>query len=62
MPAESLVYVFSHGQFIQAIRSLIVDSELSEREKMRKFWGKGSPAIANGERIELSFQGGSWRP
>lgn len=35
------MYVFSRGQFIQAVRSL--DHGLTEREKMRKFWGKGSP-------------------
>jgi len=35
-PTAALVYVFSHGQFIQAVRSLVVDSELSDREKMRK--------------------------
>lgn len=55
-PASSLAYVFSHGQFIQAVRSLIVDAELSGWEKMRKFWGKGSPAIANGERVEVQHR------
>ena len=61
MPENALVYVFSHGQFIQAVRSLVIDSELSERDKMRKFWGKGSPAIANAELVELSVEGGVWR-
>ncbi len=61
LPAMSLVYVFSHGQFIQAVRSLVVDSALSGREKMQRFWGKGSPAIANTERIELNFSAGVWR-
>ncbi len=61
LPAESLVYVFSHGQFIQAIRSLAGDHELSDREKMRKFWGKGSPAIANAERVQLMIEAGVWR-
>jgi probable phosphoglycerate mutase len=61
LPTESLVYVFSHGQFIQAVRSLILDSELTDREKMRKFWGKGSPAIGNAERIELRLEDGVWR-
>ena len=61
LPAESLVYVFSHGQFIQAVRSLIVDSELTDREKMRKFWGEGSPAIVNAELVELSFDAEVWR-
>jgi len=60
LPAESIVYVFSHGQFIQAVRSLVVDSELSNREKMRRFWGKGSPAIANAERIEMEWREGEW--
>lgn len=61
LPVESLVYVFSHGQFIQAVRSSIVDAELTDQEKMRKFWGKGSPAIANAELVELSFDAGIWR-
>jgi broad specificity phosphatase PhoE len=60
LPVESLVFVFSHGQFIQAIRSLVVDYELSERERMRKFWGKGSPAIANAEQIVLKMDNGIW--
>ena len=49
MPDDALVYVFSHGQFIQAVRSLVIDGRLSDRDKMRKFWGKGSPAIDNAE-------------
>ena len=61
MPEDALVYVFSHGQFIQAVRSLVIDAELSERDKMRKFWGKGNPAIGNAELVELYFQGGVWR-
>ena len=61
MPEEALVYVFSHGQFIQAVRSVVIDSELSSREKMRRFWRKGSPAIANAERVELFCHGGVWR-
>ena len=61
MPEDAIVHVFSHGQFIQAIRSLVVDAELSEREKMRKFWGKGSPAISNAERVELAFDSRIWR-
>ena len=61
LPAESLVYVFSHGQFIQAVRSLAIDVALSETEKMRKFWGKESPAIANAEQVELRWNAGAWR-
>jgi NAD(P)-dependent dehydrogenase (short-subunit alcohol dehydrogenase family)/broad specificity phosphatase PhoE len=61
LPEDVLVYVFSHGQFIQAVRSLVVDSELADREKMRKFRGKGSPAIANAERVELDWHGRQWK-
>ena len=51
---ESLVYVFSHGQFIQAVRSLVIDADLSEQEKMRNFWRQGEPpAIANCQLVEL---------
>jgi len=60
LPAESLIYVFSHGQFIQAVRSLVLDSELSDREKMQKFWGKGSPAIANAGQVEMECREGNW--
>lgn len=54
-PAGSLIYVFSHGQFLQAVQSLVIDAMLSNQEKMRRFWGKGSPAIANAERVELQW-------
>ena len=60
MSEDALVYVFSHGQFIQAVRSLVIDFELTDRQKMRKFWGKGSPAIGNAELVELSVEEGVW--
>ena len=60
MRKDALVYVFSHGQFIQAVRSLVLDAELSEQDKMRKFWGQGSPVIANGERVDLQRKNGDW--
>src|SRR3546814_3450477 len=31
MPAASLVYVFGHGQFIQAARAIVADAHLDER-------------------------------
>ena len=58
-PEDALVYVFSHGQFIQAVRSLVTDSDLTEREMVQRFWGKGSPAIRNAELVELSIEGTS---
>jgi broad specificity phosphatase PhoE len=61
MPEDAQVYVFSHGQFILAVRSLVLDAELTEQEKMRRFWGKGTPAIGNAELVEFSLEGGIWR-
>ncbi|MBB5063930.1 hypothetical protein [Granulicella mallensis] len=40
MPEDALVYVFSHGQFMQAARSIVMDFELTEREMMWKFGGR----------------------
>lgn len=56
LPPESLVYVFSHGQFIQAVRSLVIDADLTDREKMRKFWRQGEPpAISNCQLVKLEW-------
>ncbi len=60
LPPASRIYIFSHGQFIQAVRTLVIDSSLSDREKMRRFWGKGSPAIANAAQVELRMENGIW--
>src|SRR3546814_2546707 len=43
MPPTSLVYVFGHGQFIQAARAIVADAHLDDRAKMRAFWRKGEP-------------------
>ncbi len=61
MTEDALVYVFSHGQFIQAARSVVVDSRLSDREKMQQFWGEGSPAIKNAELVQLKWKAGTWK-
>jgi broad specificity phosphatase PhoE len=61
MPENALVYVFSHGQFIQATRSIVIDSRLSSRQKMQKFWGKHIPVIGNTELVELRTQLGAWQ-
>jgi len=61
MPAESLAYVFGHGQFIQAARAIVADADLDERAKMRAFWRKGEPpAISNAQRVGFHWEGGRW--
>jgi probable phosphoglycerate mutase len=55
-PDNALTYVFSHGQFIQAVRSVIEDIEFSDWEKIRKFRTKGqSPMIANAELVSFNL-------
>lgn len=57
----SLVYVFTHGQFMQAIRSLVLFGHHSPQERMHHFWQKGrAPIIQNGERVPLEWNGGRW--
>lgn len=52
MPADSLAYVFGHGQFIQAARAIVTGRGLDDRAKMRDFWRKGEPpAISNSQRV-----------
>lgn len=61
MPAGSLVYVFGHGQFIQAARAIVIDRDKDSHAKMRAFWRKGEPpVIRNAERVELHWNGNYW--
>jgi len=61
MPAASLVYVFGHGQFIQAARAIVADAHLDDRGKMLGFWHKGEPpAISNAQQVGFHWQGGRW--
>ena len=58
-PENALVYLFSHGQFIQAVRSLVLDAAMNDEEKMQKFWRKGvPPAIGNAELVRLRHHPG----
>ena len=61
MPEGALVYAFSHGQFMQAVRSLVVETAIGDRERMLRFWGKSSASIRNAERVELGWSEGAWR-
>ena len=57
----ALVYVFSHGQFIQAVRAVVVEAALDDRGKMRGFWRKSEPpAISNAERVKFELRDGHW--
>lgn len=61
LPAGSLAYVFGHGQFIQAARAIVTETDLDARGKMLRFWRKGEPpAIGNAQRIGFEWDGGLW--
>src|SRR3546814_8841296 len=54
-----LVYVFGHGQFIQAAHAIVADAHLDDRGKMLGFWRKGEPpAIGNAQRVGFQWRGG----
>jgi len=62
LPADSLVYVFSHGQFIQAVRAVVSEAALDDRGKMLNFWRQGNPpAISNAERVAFRLEAGQWQ-
>jgi len=59
---DAPVYVFSHGQFMQAARSLITDPSLSDQERMRKFWRESkSDEIPNAALLRLRMRDGTWK-
>ena len=62
LPENALVYVFSHGQFIQAVRMTVLYPEAEDRERMRLFWREdGASAVANGERVVLEHRKVGWQ-
>ncbi|MGI8367326.1 histidine phosphatase family protein [Sphingomonas paucimobilis] len=62
LPSPGPVYVFSHGQFIQAVRAVVTEAELDDRSKMLRFWRKGEPpAIGNAELVAFEWHDERWR-
>ncbi|TCQ03383.1 histidine phosphatase family protein [Sphingomonas sp. PP-CC-3A-396] len=61
LPSPGPVYVFSHGQFIQAVRAVVTESELDDRGKMLRFWRKGEPpVIGNAELVSFVYSDQRW--
>ena len=61
LPSPSLAFIFSHGQFIQAVRAVVTEPELDDQDKMRRFWRKGEPpAIGNAELVAFDWTDGRW--
>ncbi|PTQ63569.1 broad specificity phosphatase PhoE [Sphingomonas sp. PP-CE-3G-477] len=61
LPARSIVLLFSHGQFIQAVRAVVAAPDTDDRGKMRGFWRKcEAPAISNAQCVKLHHSFGRW--
>jgi broad specificity phosphatase PhoE len=61
LPAQSIVLLFSHGQFIQAVRAVVAAPGTDDKSKMRDFWRKGeAPAISNAQCVTLRHSSGRW--
>ncbi|KQN86862.1 phosphoglycerate mutase [Sphingomonas sp. Leaf67] len=61
LPSQSIVFLFSHGQFIQAIRAVVAVPGMDDQDKMRDFWRKGEgPAIRNAQCLTLHHSVGCW--
>ncbi len=61
LPLNACIYIFSHGYFMNAVRSLVSDPKLSDTERMRRFVPlfTASP-IRNTQRLELSLAAEGW--
>ncbi|WP_242140595.1 histidine phosphatase family protein [Sphingomonas sp. TREG-RG-20F-R18-01] len=58
---DALAYIFSHGQFIQAVRTVINDNGFDDKGKMERFWQKGAPpAISNAQGVSFIFKSSIW--
>ncbi len=61
LPTQSIVLLFSHGQFIQAIRAVVAAPGTDDQGKMRGFWRKGeAPTIRNAQCVTLHHSFGCW--
>jgi broad specificity phosphatase PhoE len=57
-PSTNHIYCFSHGQFIHALRSLILFPSLPPAERMSTFWCIGPSPVQNAEKVYLRICSG----
>ncbi|MDQ7958485.1 MAG: histidine phosphatase family protein [Pseudomonadota bacterium] len=62
LPDEAEVFLFSHGQFMQAVRQSVGLAGESDDDKMAQFWPfeQRSPVL-NCQKLVLGHAGGTWR-
>lgn len=60
-PDDAQVDAFSHGQFMQALRLVLLFPQWSARQAMAHFWPFSTRhPIRNADRLELQFTQGRW--
>ena len=61
LPSDALVYAFSHGQFMQAVRQSLLHPTWTAQQKMAHFWAFNTAhPILNADQLEISFVEGRW--
>lgn len=61
LPEESLVYAFSHGQFMQAVRVSLLHPKWTSKQKMEWFWPFNvKHPILNTDWLKATFDSGMW--
>ncbi|RZL62866.1 MAG: histidine phosphatase family protein [Variovorax sp.] len=61
LPPDALVYAFSHGQFMQAVRVSLLFPKWAAEQKMAHFWPFNVRfPILNVDRLEATFDGKHW--
>jgi broad specificity phosphatase PhoE len=61
LPADALVYAFSHGQFMQAVRQSLLHPTWTAQQKMAHFWIFNTQhPVLNADQLEASFAAGRW--
>lgn len=60
LPPSALVYVFGHGQFIQAARAIVAARSGRCRADAGLLAGRCAPVVANAQRVGFQWQGDCW--
>jgi broad specificity phosphatase PhoE len=61
LPSDALIYAFSHGQFMQAVRQSLLHPTLTPQQKMAIFWTFNTEhPILNADLLEVCFEAGQW--
>ncbi len=61
LPPDSLVYAFSHGQFMQALRLSLLHPDWTPKQQMAHFWRfNAKHPVLNVEQLEVRWREGCW--